>query len=96
MRSSAKRPRAQALQPPLTSSSTEQPGAHSRGLGIDALPRRVRTPQPSACGHHCGGPRAGPGRAQRTGETTSERHRAMTWMQRLKRVFKIDVHKSAG
>lgn len=27
----------------------------------------------------------GPGRAQRTGETTSERHRAMTWMQRLKR-----------
>ena len=33
----------------------------------------------------------GPGRVQLKGATTECRHRALTWMQRLKRVFKIDI-----
>jgi len=55
---------------------------------LTALRWRVRPAQRPARGDHSS--RARLGRVQRDAQTPEPKHRAMTWMQRLKRMFKID------
>ncbi len=92
MRSSAKRFACASSSPPSTSSSTEQPCAHSLGLGIDEISRSLCCECGATSGDHAGGARAGgaPGRSA-TAESPTPKHVALSWARRLKRVFGIEI-----
>jgi hypothetical protein len=66
----------------LAAAGAQTPGA------LDPLPRRIRPAQCAARSGHPGGAGKKKGVSERN---PAERHQAMTWAQRLKRVFRIDI-----